>query len=389
MILGYALQTASAFIGTCTVLVLLEADAARCQDQSTLDLQTLMEGYRAAATCWDRPCCLYMRTLVSGAYPRQPESGLRDQDFVFLRNGMRFERYGTITTTNPRDNKPSTQQFFMLFDERTYYQARKNADWDRYKGDTGRDFNDSTICAEFADESSGGYLFSRIATLGGALSSVPQYIIDNDNLQVISQEDIDGVICYVVEGDSRYGTVRVWIAPEKGFQAMKITISKKSGRHLLREGVRMEDEDVEESTETYGPFDVEEIEGTFYPISGDCTQEWVMKDKEHVKRLTKAKCSIIDLRPDFKALGAFTLAKIEGATIRDMKTPDVVYTVAKGRLTSNVANATNVVNADEAIAQPAEAHKSSTHLWIALPVVIVVVGLSWVAWRRFRTRPHN
>jgi hypothetical protein len=400
---GFVVPTTSVFIATCLALVLLGNRTTWGQDPPAVDAQTLVACYRAAMTSWDRPFSLHMKTTTSGTYPGRIESGSRQQDFVFRRDGRLFERFGTITDTNPRDRTVSTQSFFTLFDGDVCYQVRKYPGRE-YNGDIIRDFNDSDLNAALADEWSGGYLFGRIL-MGRATTSVAQYMLDNGGLQVVAQEEIDGTLCRVVEGDGRYGTVRVWIAPQKGYQAMGITISRRSDKHhFLREGVRLEDEDVVELTQTYGPFDVEEIDGTFYPISGDCAQEWVMKNQQHFKRTTKAKCWMVDLKPDFRSLRAFTLAPIEGASMRDPKISDAFYTVVKGRITPNAVNAADIdvatatantakpatpVKASESVAPPAEVRTSSNHLWIILPIVIVVVGLSYAAWRRSQTGPHN
>ncbi len=42
------------------------------------------------------------------------------------------------------------------------------------------------------------------------------------------KENINGVACIVLEGASKYGKVTAWIAPEKGYNAMKWVIEKDS-----------------------------------------------------------------------------------------------------------------------------------------------------------------
>jgi len=159
----------------------------------------------------------------------------------------------------------------------------------------------------------GGFLLGRMGSMGSA-SIMAEVMRDSDSLSLIGQEKLGGSLCHIVSAETKYGTVTIWIAPEKGYNALKYVV-RKSGRDILREGVRLEDEGITEWVEVVDSIDVRKIDGVFIPISGQLTgkgragDDWKSTDHIEVKR------SKIILNPDFEALGAFKISFPEGTEV--------------------------------------------------------------------------
>lgn len=426
----WASRAAQRCFMACGAILLLGISSSWGQNQPRPEAGTLLERYREAVGAWDRAFSSRVKTQVLGTHPDLPHRQPEDRDITFRRDGNRFERFGRIVTPTPGGSTGNKEGLFTLYDKGTLYSAGKYPGKDTYQGDLiGRNVDAQRMAYELAAPTCGGYLFGYSLVLAEEAAYLPQFLTENaKSLAVVSQDEIDGVTCHVIEENSAYGTVKLWIAPDKGYNAMKITISKKSdGPDLLRGGVRMQDTELAEVTVTYGPFRVEQMNGTFYPLAGDCTTEWVMKDKRRFVEVIKAECRDIDWNPDFEALGAFTLTRIEGAVIRDAEFPAVTYAVAHGKLVGNVDDvivksierevktlqgpevvSATVLEAAEAPRTPREKspptgkppatpmqettparQNTSPHRVAFTPIllgVLAAVCLSWVAWRRLRTK---
>lgn len=82
-------------------------------------------------------------------------------------------------------------------------------------------------------DATGGMLDGYVP--GSQEQSVLDLLRSSLKLTLISDiEDVNGVSCYVVEGTSDYGVVRVWIDPERDSAAVKFLIRKEAG-HLFED----------------------------------------------------------------------------------------------------------------------------------------------------------
>jgi len=148
-------------------------------------------------------------------------------------------------------------------------------------------------------------------------------------------EQVNGVDCYVIDSDTKYGRYSVWIDPEHGYNIAKL-------KHI-REG-----DDLWVKGETMGKnhkilvaFEIlrfEKIDGVWVPMEAKTKYRrdfppvrgiggnW-SKNNSHVKRIEMV------LNPDHDALGSFVLDDIrDGAMVHMYSTPGIKYTWQDGKL---------------------------------------------------------
>ena len=151
----------------------------------------------------------------------------------------------------------------------------------------------------------GGALFGKM--YGSNYRSVADLLSESSDFHMReSKEDIRGVTCVVLEGTSKYGKVTAWIAPEKGYNALKWTIEK-TPHHLFDDApIKLNGWEVSFSVREFH----EAIHGdrtTFVPRLAQLTHTIDVrnapKDIDHYEYETSG----IELEPNFEALGAFKI----------------------------------------------------------------------------------
>jgi hypothetical protein len=151
----------------------------------------------------------------------------------------------------------------------------------------------------------GGALFGRM--YGSNYKSVADLLTDSPNLIIHSSREIlDGVTCVVLEGTSKYGKATAWIAPDKGYNALKWTIEK-TPQHLFNNApIKSKHWQV-----TYGVREFHEIninsKTTYVPKRAHCVHSIdVRKGPKNIDHY-EYETSDIQLEPDFESLGAFKI----------------------------------------------------------------------------------
>lgn len=151
------------------------------------------------------------------------------------------------------------------------------------------------------DPTNGGPLWGRI--YGNDHKSVADLLAESTDLYMLGeQENINGTACYVLGGTTRYGKATAWIAPEKGYSALRWSIEKSSG-------------DFFNSTELSGNlwgavFDEVELQnfnGVYVPVKGVFTRTDGHSDSDRFTITEGFKVSDVQLNPDFAGLHAFSV----------------------------------------------------------------------------------
>lgn len=175
----------------------------------------------------------------------------------------------------------------------------------------------------------GGALFGKM--YGSSYRSVADLLSESSDFHMHnSKEYIDGVTCVVLEGTSKYGKVTAWIAPEKGYNALKWTIEK-TPHHLF-------DNAPIKSNHWQVSFNVQEFhevisngKTTFVPKLAQFTHSIDLrkgpKNIDHYEYET----SDIELEPDFEALVAFKIDFPDGIRVFNRDFPNVKFIWEKGK----------------------------------------------------------
>ena len=172
----------------------------------------------------------------------------------------------------------------------------------------------------------GGALAGRI--YGNSHKSVAELLGESTNLYMRKeQENINGVPCYALEATSEHGKVTAWVAPEKGYNALRWSIHK-TGDDLF-------DERRIVSKSWLAVFDsaeVREVNDVFVTTGGSLTLTIDFPNGREDVSCSKYKVSSIQLNPDFEALGAFEINLPDGTPVHIKEYPGVRYIWQNGNI---------------------------------------------------------
>ncbi len=171
---------------------------------------------------------------------------------------------------------------------------------------------------------------------GNSHKNMADLLGDSNDLHIRDMsETIDGISCYVLEAETKYGRVTAWIAPEKGYNALKWTIEKLPNDFLDERRIDPEHGAVGQWVATLDSVVIEKINDRFVPVSGRFVL--TIYDKEHElisNDLYMCKRSQIELHPDFKSLGAFRVNLPNGMPIHPKGQPGILYKWQDGKIIS-------------------------------------------------------
>jgi len=296
----------------------------------------LVNLYKKAVTCWDKSVAMRVETEHSMVKRGVDETDIRNwrYDITHRRDGNRCEWFGRCQFKGEHDGDDYSfnEQFTrMVSDEFFLYYTKRHLEEE--SGEMSQALMGSNVKEQLfilqAQEPDGGFLHGRMSGIGSAPKMV-EVMSDSDSLNLLGQETLGGSLCYIVEAKTKYGTFTVWIAPEKGYNALKYIV-RKSGHDILRDDIHIEDQGITEWVEVVDSIDVRKIDGVFVPISGKLTGKTKAGDDWERTTHVKVKRSEIVLNPDFKALGAFKISFPEGTEVTHEDIPGLRFRWTKGK----------------------------------------------------------
>jgi hypothetical protein len=296
----------------------------------------LVNLYKKAVICWDKSVAMRVETEHSYEHRGTDETDIRNwrYDITHRRDGDRCEWFGRYQFKGEHDGDEyshNTQFKHIVGDEFFLYYTKRHLEeksGEMSQALMGSDVKEQLFILQ-AQEPDGGFLRGRMGGIGSAPKMV-EVMSDSGSLKLTGQETLGGSLCYIIEAKTKYGTFTVWIAPEKGYNALKYIV-RKSGRDILRDDIHIEDQGITEWVEVVDSIDVRKIDGVFVPISGKLTgkaragDDWESTDHVEVKR------SEIVLNPDFEALGAFKISFPEGTEVTHEDIPGLRFRWTKGK----------------------------------------------------------
>lgn len=272
----------------------------------------------------------------------------------------------------------------------------------------------------------GGPLFGKM--YGSNYKSVADSLGQSSDLYIYDKkENINGVACFILEGTSEYGKVTAWIAPEKGYNAMKWVIEK-SPHHLFNNtAISKQWPSVKSGKDIFTLKELHEVKvdgrTVFVPKRANFTHVTNFLDGTKNVDEFEYQTSDIQIKPDFEALGAFKIDFPDGTRVFNQDFPNLSYRWEKGKpvtmvnqqfldnLDSQIEQITSDVNTKSAEATdtkdnvsqkepPAGADtkldtpkterellsESGSSLTVLLiPIGLVIIGaIGWLAFRRLR-----
>jgi hypothetical protein len=298
----------------------------------------LVNLYKKAVTCWDKSVAMRVEVERLSLKKSMDETNVRHwtYDITHRRDGDKCEWFGNCHYKGEDHSKDEDDEYSIN---------------EKFKNIVGDDFVLYYIESDFEEEEQiqaliesnvkeklflfqaqnpdGGFLQGRMEAIGSAPKMV-DVICATDSLHLIGQEMLNGLSCFIVEAKTKYGTFTVWIAPEKGYNALKY-VNRRSSRDILKDDSRLEDQGITEWVKVVDSIEVQKIDGVFVPISGKLTEE--MKSRGGWVRSThvEAKRSEIVLNPDFKALGVFKISFPEGTEVTHQDIPGLRFRWTNGK----------------------------------------------------------
>ena len=237
------------------------------------------------------------------------DSSLNIQD-IFA-NG----RYFTISPTQHGPNK--IPRYAMITrDSNPYYQQRLG------------ELSASSIF--------GGPLFGKMG--GNSNYSIADLLGSDTNLHLRPDtEPIRGNLCYVLEGITKYGRITAWISSDNAYNALKWSVEK-GPNDLVND--KPAGTIVEKSIYEFDLVDFHEVNGIIVPKDAYLTTTGKLSfDGKTIARYTY-QISQVSLKPDFKALGAFTPNVPEGTRVKLLEVPGVRYVWRNNKAVLDVNEAT-------------------------------------------------
>ena len=276
----------------------------------------LVNLYREAVNCWDKSVAMRVE-LVHSVMARDTdgtENRRWEFDITHRRDGNRGEWFGTCQYKRNSDGGGSSfnEQFMRMVNDEFFLFYSKRDSKKRPEARMGSNVREWLRILQ-AQEPDAGFLQGRMGGIGTSAKMV-DLMSESDNLEIVGQETVNGIACLVLKAKTKYGTFTAWIAPERGYNAMRYIV-RKSDRDVLRDDIHIVDQGITEWTEVADSIDVQEIDGVFVPMSGKLTRKTKSSDAWERTTHVQAKRSEIVLKPDFKALGAFEVRIPDGTKL--------------------------------------------------------------------------
>ncbi len=162
---------------------------------------------------------------------------------------------------------------------------------------------------------------------GNNKNNIADLLSNSNDLHLLSEKEvINGLACYVLKGATRYGEVTAWISPDKGYNALKWTISKTEGDYF-------NDEALSKGQNWSAVFEADGVQkvGDVFVIS-DGRLATIDQTGNTYKVYHKYKRTEIDLNPDYEALGAFQINLPEGTIVINRDIPGISFIWSNGEL---------------------------------------------------------
>lgn len=255
--------------------------------------------------------------------------GYRKINSTFRRDGNRtewlgesnyFEEDGTVVSKY-------VDKYTNVMNDEYWLRSEQNANMNGPRGFLRRSFQ-SEQKRLLSNPSWGGFL-SGISS-GNDGKGIFELLEMSDRVVLReSLEDVGGESCYVIEGLSKYGQTTVWLAPSKGFNALKYSVHKES-QHFINDSLASDHGIIESHVDV--ELDIQAIEGVFMPVSGKIVNSTLRKEGKRHTTTYEAKRTEIDLDPDFEALHAFELNLPDHTFVHDEDFDGVKWNIIGGKL---------------------------------------------------------
>lgn len=169
-----------------------------------------------------------------------------------------------------------------------------------------------------------GYAQSLDGYLAQDIESAADLLLESRNLTLRKEQElVDGILCYVVEGNTTHGKYTLWLDPEGGYLPRKAEISKGETDRIWQEGKLVgttalwqlgREGKLQMKSLDYVMDNVviDEIDGRYVITQARTIETRNYSDGIYLRMTENHTRTRIDLNPDFEELGAFVPDLPEG-----------------------------------------------------------------------------
>lgn len=145
--------------------------------------------------------------------------------------------------------------------------------------------------------------YSAILGFVGADERLDQVLRRARRISVrVSMEDVNGSACHVIDAQTEYGSCTVWLDPQHGGHAARVTLRATGGQKVYESTLPQG----ESQTVSVDNVRFEQVGGVWVPMEGTEHQAYVQADPEFFSReQVHFKRTRITLNPDHEASGSF------------------------------------------------------------------------------------
>ena len=261
------------------------------------------------------------------------KSPYQKRTLTFCQDGNRIEWLSQVTSFNNRGNPDLANSYIAkdIFTGSHHLNVTSSIDKppvnavisENYEEDYTRKQNHPKY---------GGPLQGRI--FGSDYRSIPALLIAHKVSVRDNPERIDGTLCQVLEATTKYGKVTMWVAPEKGYNALKWIIHK--SRDDFFDKSPISNIKLDFWTAVFDSVELQKVDDVFVPKGGVFTLTTKNTDGNTIVDRYEYKISNIQLNPDFDALGTFKIDLPDGTLVLHREFPRIKYFWQNGRLVTKV-----------------------------------------------------
>jgi hypothetical protein len=125
-----------------------------------------------------------------------------------------------------------------------------------------------------------------------------------------------GIPCYLIEGRTEFGTIKLWLSPELDFNPKGFAVERLSNDYWDTNRVGNIDPSsaLASVTQELGQVQTAHIQGRIVAVAGRFRQRLVYRDGKIIERSWECRRTSIDLSPDFRAMNAFVVSDVPDGT---------------------------------------------------------------------------
>jgi len=308
------------------------------QSKYTPDAAELLHRYKQSLS-WQESVAMKIVIQSSGEIDGQRIPSISKRTFIFRRDHERAEWLGKKLEMD-ENNKVDLDKCHVIktiMDGNAFARLTSGLDRPPVGAFINRDkeFYSRFLNRLLRHPINGGPLWGRI--YGSGNKSVADLLSGAASLSIRENlEEVNGTVCYIVEAKTKYGKVTAWIAPEKGYNALRWSIHKASN-DLFSEAPISEAWEGMRANSWLADFVVDDLQkiGDFWVTKSGCMAISISynEDSRIKTRVTKYKYKVSDIQidPDFEALEAFKIDFPDGTPVQIEQVPGVRYVWQNGK----------------------------------------------------------